>query len=294
MARDISLHKTSLRGLRETNEDVERYNLNLSIDGNSINAKYAPIDFFLVCDGHGGSEVSEFIAPMLEKHFMKKNLVYPLAQEYINKIYSFIQLTIINHPKKIGKACGSTALVVIRYMNDRKKYIQIINLGDCRCVISNSGLAIPLTKDHKPFWPDEKLRIDNVNKKYGTNEKIEFYASDWRIGDLSVSRSFGDLDNTPYVTHIPDIYNYQLKDDYEFMVISCDGLTDVLENHEIINFIRDHYYNNHTELYDIPDRYPTNKVAIQNNIARKLAEYALARQSQDNVSVMIVFFVNKS
>ena len=292
MPRPISLHKTSLQGLRETNEDIEKYNLNLTHNGYSVNSKYAPIDFFLICDGHGGSAVAKFIAPKLEKYLMKNDLVYPIDNNHIIKIYNYLQQELINHPNKIAYGCGSTALVLIRYLNNhQKENIQVINIGDCRAVLSRKGLAIPLCKDHKPFWPDEKMRIDLVNSKYNTNRRIHFDAGDWRIGDLSVSRSFGDLDNIPYLTHIPDSFYYQLQGDDEFIVMACDGLWDVLQNHEVINFVRDHIHNNNIEYYIIPYKYPTPDI-MNANIARKLAKYAIARGSTDNVSILIIFFEN--
>lgn len=294
MPRSVSLHKTSLRGLRETNEDVEKYNLNMSADGHSEDNNYSPIDFFVVCDGHGGGKVAEFVAPMLENFLMRKNLTYPLANKYIIKVYDRIQQELINHPQKIATACGCTALVVIRYLdNYKKENIQIINIGDCRAVLSRSGLAIPLCKDHKPFWSDEKTRIDLLNDKYGTNQRVHYDSGDWRIGDLSVSRSFGDLDNTPYLTHIPDSFHYQLLPDDEFIIMGCDGLWDVLQNHEAVNFVRDHLHNNNIEYYSILHKYPTNEIENTNNIARKLASYAIARGSTDNVSILILFFKNR-
>lgn len=292
MPRSISLHKTSQCGLRESNEDVEKYHINLSTDGYIINTNYAPIDFFVICDGHGGSLVAEFVVPKLEKYLMRKGLVYPLTHNYICKVYNHIQQELVNDSRNIAKVCGCTALVVIRYLfNNYKENIQVINIGDCRAVLSKKGLAIPLNKDHKPFWSDEKHRIDMVNAKYHTNQRIHFDAGDWRIGDLSVSRSFGDLDNAPYVNHLPDTFHYQLEAADEFIIMACDGLWDVLQNHEAINFVRDHLDKNNIEYYEIPYKYPSNETASSNNIARKLASYAIARGSTDNVSILIIFLV---
>jgi protein phosphatase 2C len=291
MIRTIHLHKTSQLGLRETNEDVEKYNINLEQDGYPRDNKYAPIDFFVVCDGHGGSSVAEFVAPKLEKHLMKRNIIYPLSHGYICKIYNYIQQELINNPEGIARACGCTALVVVRYLdNYQKENIQVINIGDCRAVLSRKGLAIPLCKDHKPFWSDEKRRIDEINAKYNMKQKIHFDAGDWRIGDLSVSRSFGDLDNTPYLTHIPDSFHYQLQADDEFIIMACDGLWDVIQNHEAVNFVRDHMHNNNIEYYRIPHKYPTSYSNDTTSIAGKLASYAIAKGSTDNVSILILFF----
>ena len=296
MPRPIDLHKSSQQGRRESNEDVELFQLNLSCDGYAEDDLFAPIDFFVVCDGHGGSEVAEIVAPRLQRHFMKKysmkkQVSFPLTHQYICKIYNYVQNELANHPQQIGLECGCTALVLVRYVdNYNREYIQVINLGDCRAVLSRRGLAIPLCKDHKPFWSDEKRRIDLVNKKHNTNYRIHFDAGDWRVHDLSVSKAFGDFNATPHVTHSPESFIYSLQNDDEFIIMACDGLWDVLQNHEAVNFVRDHKNRNNIEYYDIPGAYPTQEVETTKCIARKLASYAIARGSTDNVSIFIIFF----
>lgn len=290
----IVLQKTSQRGLRDNNEDVEKYNINLGPNGIPKNPQCAPIDFFVICDGHGGSEVSKFVVPELEAHLMRKNLSYPLSHKYICKIFDYVQKKLIHHKNGIARTCGSTALVVVRYLDrNNRESIQVINIGDCRAVLSRRGLALPLCKDHKPFWSDEKKRIDIINSDgYVPLQKIHFEAGDWRVGDLSVSRSFGDLDNTPHITHFPETFIYHLQKDDEFIIIACDGLWDIVQNHEAVNFVRDHFHNNNPEYWDIPNKYPTEEMARSDNIARKLAGYAIAKGSTDNVSIIIVSFVD--
>lgn len=290
MSSKISLHKTSQCGGRPTNEDVERYFLNLEDNGSPTDKSYAPVDIFIVCDGHGGKEVAEFVAPKLEKKLINKNMQYPLDNSVKNKIFNDIQNALIQHPNKIANECGCTCLTMIRYISKNgHEYVQLLNIGDCRAVLSKNGVAMALTKDHKPIWPDEKKRIDAVNDKHGTNEEIHFDGGDWRIGDLSVSRSFGDLDNTPFVTHKPDSFNFRLDSYDEFIIMGCDGLWDTIENHEAVNFVRDHMDNDHIKYYNIPHKYPSEETAKSKNIARKLASYAIARGSTDNVSVFIIF-----
>ena len=290
MSKSIQLHVTSLQGRRESNEDVEIYDLNLLTNGYAKNSARAPIDFFLICDGHGGKEVAKFASNLLQELFMKKNLKYPLSENQIYHIFNSIQNDLINHLFKIGLECGCTALIVIRYsVNYNDKHIQVRNLGDSRAVMSTQGVARSLTKDHKPSWPDEKKRICDVNKKYNLNEEI-YFDGDWRIHDLSVSRAFGDIKATPHVTHIPDIFKYSLNPDDEFIIMACDGLWDVMQNHEAVNFVKDHLDNNKIELYDIPGKYPNDESRTSKSIARKLASYAIAIGSTDNISILIIIF----
>lgn len=295
MPRSINLHATSQQGRRPSNEDVELFQMNLTTDGYPQSNKYNPIDFFVICDGHGGSEVAQFVAPKLKKHFMRQKMDFPLMQKDICRLYNHIQKGVINNPDNIGDTCGCTALVLVRYYDRSRtisnEYIQVINLGDCRAVLSRDGLAIPLCKDHKPFWPDEKTRIADVNKRNGTNHQVEFHEGDWRIHDLSVSRAFGDLDSTPEVTHFPDSFVHSLSSADEFIIMACDGLWDIMDNHEAVNFVRDHLHGNNIECYNVNDRYgtyPTKEVASSDCIARKLASYAIAKGSGDNVSIFII------
>lgn len=290
MPRTGKIYMSSQQGRRSSNEDVEQGILNLGSDGRAIKNNMAPIDLFIVCDGHGGIEVAEYVVPKLITRYMNKKLQYPLTKQQINKMYNEIETELENHPKQIGLECGCTALVVVRFTNDNKEYLQVINLGDCRAVMPQNGLAIALNKDHKPYWPDEKKRIDSVNKKYKYPEEIIFDEGDWRVQGLSVSRAFGDINAKPHISHIPDSYVYKLNDSNDFLIVACDGLWDILQNHEAVNFVSDHFDNNNIQFYNLYDIYPSKDVSVCKNIARKLASYAIARGSTDNVSVLIIKF----
>ena len=128
-------------------------------------------------------------------------------------------------------------------------------------------IAEQLTQDHKPNTPSEKKRIENLGGK------IEFDGADWRVKDLSLSRAFGDLECTPYVTHLPQIYRYKISSSDKFIILGCDGLWDVLSNQDVVDYI--------TELQ-------LNK-KFNGNYAKELAEHALQKGSLDNVSVIILF-----
>ena len=69
----------------------------------------------------------------------------------------------------------------------------------------------------------------------------------WRVypGGLSVSRTFGDIESKDelfgekkgVVVALPDVSEFDLNEDYNFIVIGCDGIFDLLSNTEIIDFI---------------------------------------------------------
>ena len=156
-------------------------------------------------------------------------------------------------------------------------FLQVLNTGDSRCVLCRDNFAFVLTKDHKPNWPEERVRIEALGGKIYRD-----YGDDWRIGDLSVSRAFGDINAEPYVTYKPEIFKYKLTKDDKFIIIACDGLWDVLTNQEAVNFVISRAYNVNTG--------NKNKEITSLNISKLLAEYAIKKGSMDNVTVIVVFF----
>ena len=94
-------------------------------------------------------------------------------------------------------------------------------------------MSLPLSKDHKPHLFEEKTRIENLGGE------IYHDGYDWRVGDLSVSRAFGDMDAAPYVTHKPQIFKYNLKKTDKFLICACDGLWDVIDDQEAVNLVLD-------------------------------------------------------
>lgn len=266
----MSVHSVSLKGKRPQNEDKHSYIMNL--DGK--NTTSGKIDYYAVYDGHGGKFVSKYLHSKLPEYFIDKRVKYPLSASFVKNVYNHISETLKNEYSEKSYNTGSTCLVVIRFKQGDCDYLNILNTGDSRCVICKNNLGIPLTKDHKPNWPEESARI----KKLGG--EIVFDGFDWRIQDLSVSRAFGDVCAEPYVTCMPDIFRYKLSNNDKFIVLACDGLWDVLQTQDVVNAVLDCCYDNLTN----------ERINTHINIAKKLADLAIAKGSNDNVTVIVVFF----
>jgi serine/threonine protein phosphatase PrpC len=264
----MKIFSHSLQGKRESNEDQHVHLINLNRSNKNLN----PINFMAVFDGHGGKLVSKYLKknlPYFFIHKFKKNIYKKQnkAIDYFNKVYNLIQNDLKEkHPRAI-EYCGSTACVLIHFIDhDKKQKLWVLNVGDSRAIKCNKfNIAEPLTQDHKPNSPEERNRIEKLGGK------IQFDGADWRIKDLSLSRAFGDLDCTPFVTHLPQIYNYTIDND-KFIIIACDGLWDVLSNQDAVDFINNLLMTNY-----------------KGNYAKLLAEHALRMGSMDNISVIVYF-----
>ena len=265
----VSFH--SLQGKRNSNEDKHSIILNLDGSNNNMNN----INFLGVYDGHGGKLVSKYLHDNLSIFFIKKfkeniYLKPNMFSKYVNEVYNVIQNNLKNEHPRVVNYCGSTACIVIHCIeSERKKpFLWIINVGDSRAILLNkNGIATQLSKDHKPNSPEERIRIEKMGGK------ISFDGVDWRVKDLSLSRAFGDIECTPYVTHLPQIYCYKLSTGDKFLILACDGLWDVLNNQDAVDFILDLETRNY-----------------KGNYAKALAEYALDKGSMDNITVIIYYF----
>lgn len=259
----------SLKGKRDANEDKHIVLFN----GDGKYDKLPPVNLFAIFDGHGGGDVSKFLSRTVPIYLINKKLNYPLNTKYVYAVYDHLQDVLKKKYSSIAKNMGSTNLAVVHFKKNRESYLNIINLGDCRCVLCRDNLANALTKDHKPYWPEEKNRIEKLG---GT---IYFDGEDWRIKDLSVSRAMGDTSATPYVSHVPDIFRYKLNKTDKFIILACDGLWDVVTNQEAVNFVLNNCY----------DETTNERINKNINIAKKLGEYAIGKGSNDNVTVIVVF-----
>ena len=266
----MKIYSHSVQGLRQSNEDQHVYFLNL--DGE--NSKVNNINFLGVFDGHGGKTVSKFLRDTVPKYFSKKmdTKVYSNSKsssKLFNYIFNEVQQKLVQkHPKAVNW-CGSTALcgLITKHHTYDKKILWIINVGDSRAVLCNhNNEAVQLSIDHKPNSKSEKDRIEQLGGK------IKFDGSDWRIKDLSLSRAFGDTDATPYITHLPQIYKYNLNKKDKFIVLACDGLWDVMSNKKVTDYVLNLINKN-----------------FQGNYSKKLTEKALKEGSTDNVTAIVLF-----
>ena len=262
------VYSISLKGLRPQNEDTEVIIINFDRKETNMNN----INLFAIFDGHGGKLVSNSLKENLPKFFIDKRVEYPLSKRYVVNVYDYIQKYLSKY--EFSKHMGSTGLVVIHFKTNEGEFLNVINNGDCRCILCRDNFAMPLSKDHKPNWPEEKIRIAKLGGK------ITFDGFDWRIKDLSVSRAFGDTDATPFVTHRPDLFRFKLDKNDKFIIMACDGLWDVMSSQDAINYIIINCYDENLKI----------RINKNINIAKKLAELAIAKGSGDNVSIIVIFF----
>ena len=158
--------------------------------------------------------------------------------------------------------------------------LYVANAGDSRCVLCHDGIALPMSRDHKPTDPDEYMRI----KRAGG------FVSDGRVnGCLNLSRALGDMEykRTPnlspeeyMITANPDIKSMDLQTGDQFLILACDGIWDVLSDQEACDFV----------LSRLRQKQPLAQISSE------LCDFCLAEDAEgsgegcDNMTAMIVLF----
>jgi serine/threonine protein phosphatase PrpC len=305
-------------GHRQTMEDSCAIVQHMSINGLSITKdgkNLFPQSFFGVYDGHGGAEASAYlsrtlhvnvadsiedIAPALncllaEEHkgsdSDKKNAINETNKLVIETIKSAFTSTDSSFIKTSEFAQhGSTATTVL-LLGTR---LYCANTGDSRTMLCRNFGALPLTTDHKPSREDEAARIRNAGG---------FVISNRVMGELAVSRAFGDADfkkgiqsiideeggsptemnqnandtqqdwDKPLIIAEPEIEVTNIRKGDQFLLLACDGLFDVFSYDEVVEFVRDNM-----------EKHGDAQRCCQNLTFEAIRK----RNSRDNVSVILI------
>ncbi|KRX10914.1 Protein phosphatase 2C (PP2C)-like domain [Pseudocohnilembus persalinus] len=183
------------------------------------------------------------------------------------------------------------------------------NLGDCRAIISkqNGEICQQLTRDHKPSDDKEKIRILNSggnvyqskvphfqysSLKY-KNQQQQVLVGPVRIlpGRLSISRGFGDAEakfeefggNNKVLIATPEITQFKIEDNFDFILLGCDGIFDCVQNKELVGVIWEAYKNRENLQIQNAHQFLGKAAEISLNIAAY-------KKSTDNLTTVIVGF----
>ena len=282
-------YNTSEGNIRDYNEDT--ITARKVIDPRDRNKSFY---VFAVYDGHGGNGCSLYL---------KNNLYNNITDCSMSGLRNAINITeknfmedeAINIYGDLGDTSGSCGIIVL--IQDRKCIIG--NVGDSRCVIFKNKRLFYSTTDHKPNSYIEKRRIELAGGSiYRSKSVIPLFQNGkqieipWRVnpGRLSVSRTFGDVEaklekfggQKGVVVATPDIVEYELNDQYNFIVIGCDGIFDVLSNMEILECIQIVLRLNRNKKKKINE--------LCGDFAAMIIKSALAKESFDNISCIVIVF----
>ncbi len=293
--------KSECIGMRRVMEDRTIVVPTLGVPG-LYGKMLTPQSFYGVYDGHGGDEASIFLQKHLHNELRKRltakatRLGFAVDNILRGELFStdeentmdtriglfdlymkqaFMEAFCETDEKFLKTArpeSGSTATTALILGNR----IYSANVGDSRTILSRGGKLVMASYDHTPQREDEEARIKHAGG---------FIAGSRVMGELAVSRSFGDMKfkrqihsrngtwNVKLVTCTPEFQALPLTPDDDFVVLACDGLFDVFSNQEVLDAVREQM-----------DKYGSTDLACA-EITKQAIEQ---RGTRDNVSMLLV------
>jgi len=264
------------KGRRPTMEDEE-----ILVDAFCGDPKQG---YFGLYDGHGGRGVVDFVVKALHQ-----NIEFYLTRNPKAKIPEALKQAYLTTDGQVRRAnilhSGTTSVsCIIREEPDEKnpavkrRWLYCANVGDSRAVLSRKGRAIRMTIDHKPNLPEEAKRIEDAGGFIGRCNRVN--------GLLAISRALGDhmLKPNEVVSASPYTRDTEILPGDDYLLLACDGVWDVMEDQEAIDFIRARMADWERDPHAAREKL---NFALE-EVCRALVQEALDKKSQDNVTVMLI------
>ncbi|KAL3880960.1 hypothetical protein ACJMK2_033162 [Sinanodonta woodiana] len=223
----VKVGSSCMQGWRINMEDAHIHLLSLPGDKDAC--------FFGVFDGHGGAKVAQYVGHNLHKKIvMQPSYAQGNVAEAIRLGFLNVDEDMIRDDAMKDELAGTTAVVVL--IRGNKLYCG--NVGDSRAVLSVRGIAEHLSYDHKPGNEAETRRIISAGGWVEFNRVNGNLALSRALGDFVFKKNDKKRAEEQIVTGNPDVVEKNINKDFEFIVLACDGIWDVLTSQEVVDFVR--------------------------------------------------------
>ncbi|XP_024878511.1 probable protein phosphatase 2C T23F11.1 [Temnothorax curvispinosus] len=269
-----------MQGWRVKMEDSHVHILSLPSDPGTA--------FFAVYDGHGGAAMAQYAGKHLHEYIIKRS-EYKEGDIVTGIQQGFLELdkAMQNNAALRDEHAGTTVIAIL--IKDNILYSA--NAGDSRAVACINGRAVPLSRDHKPTLKEERKRIE------AAGGFVEYKRVN---GNLALSRALGDFifkrndhksAQEQIVTAFPEVQQFTVDEDWEFIVLACDGIWDVMTSEEVVQFVRPRL------AHKIGNEETSNFTIHPEEICEELLNCCLAPDALmgtgcDNMTVILVCFLH--
>lgn len=234
--------------------------------------------FFAVYDGHGGANIAQYAGKHLHKFVTRRPEYGEDVKRALQRGFLDVDEAMLNDESLKEQMAGSTAVAVVI----KNEGLYCANAGDSRAIACVGGKLDVLSLDHKPNNASELERIKRAGGYVEYNRVNGYLALSRALGDFSLKKNSDKLPEEQVVTAYPDVEERQISEDWDFLVIACDGIWDVLPSQSVLEFVQ-------AEIAQ--GIYPQN--ICENLMTRCLApDCQMGGIGGDNMTVIIVCFLH--
>jgi serine/threonine protein phosphatase PrpC len=255
--------------------------------------------FYSVLDGHCGSTAAKYTSRALHVNlelYLKADdttATTTSIEQAVMQAFAKTQSDFLELYSNATSISGTTATIALVY-NDK---LIVANVGDSRAVMCSDSTThskvIEITTDHTPYIAAERQRIEAHGGKISLKKHGVLRVE----GQLAVTRRIGGVvsGSKHILTAVPDVHTYSLNDNadstnnYQFVILSTDGLWDVVTSIEAVQIVQDVLLNAATHSVKYLQAYGDYSTEQAYQIAATvLTHLAYVRGSADNIGVCVI------
>ena len=216
---------------------------------------------FCLFDGHGGDSVSNFLqknfAQYMKKYLKKQELD---EEEDLDFEELFKEIDEKLKEQKYYQIGSTATIIYIIEEEENKKILYCVNIGDTRCILTQTNGSRKLSYDD---LATDKKEFDRINNEGG-------YIFNGRVcGKLMLSRAFGDWEQkTSGVISCPHITKIEIDENCKYVIIASDGVWDVLDDLDVYSL--------------------SLKTESSKELCHKIIDKSLEEGSEDNISCFVI------
>ena len=216
---------------------------------------------FCLFDGHGGDSVSNFLqknfAQYMKKYLKKQELD---EEEDLDFEELFKEIDEKLKEQKYYQIGSTATIIYIIEEEENKKILYCVNIGDTRCILTQTNGSRKLSYDD---LATDKKEFDRINNEGG-------YIFNGRVcGKLMLSRAFGDWEQkTSGVISCPHITKIEIDENCKYVIIASDGVWDVLDDLDVYSL--------------------SLKTESSKDLCHKIIDKSLEEGSEDNISCFVI------
>ena len=193
---------------------------------------------FSVYDGHAGKEAVEIVKKILPeimaRHLEKEANVESAIHKAFEDVDGELTKTLLDGSKQSDVDISSGAVACIALL--KQNSLWIANLGDCRAVLCTEG--------HKPKSISSEHSPEKNRTEAERLQALGVQVCGGYVGNhVAVSRAFGNVGydsgkKVDGIIHDPDVYQIEVDEDTDFLVLGSDGVWDALKDQFVVTHAR--------------------------------------------------------